>query len=102
MLDGQGVTPTQVPEPSWLCIKPVFWTPLLVDWTRTQPLLSCMMIARMKRSSTPLELAIDLMCSLIWSVSVSLLSQAEEMRILLSSQLKKVSVSLCLYCDLCS
>lgn len=67
--EGHGVTGAgfvevpvlQVPLPLWSCIKPGFLTPLSVVGTRTQPLLSCMTIARMNRESTPVEFDTDTM-----------------------------------------
>ena len=44
-----------VPAPLWLCMRPGLATLHVVVGARTQPLLSCITMARMKRSSTPVE-----------------------------------------------
>lgn len=93
MEEGQGVVllPSllQEPSPAWLCMRPVFTTPLSVDWTRTQPLLSCIITARMNRASTPVSLAIDLMLVLMSLVSSSELSHDAAIRIWLRPQLEE-------------
>lgn len=53
------------------CIRPGFLTPLAVDPTRTQPLDSCMTMARMKRGSTPPDWPTDSMADLSSAVSSS-------------------------------
>jgi hypothetical protein len=67
-LEGHGFDTTpgdpevpvlQVPVPSWSCIRPGFVTLPTVDHTRTQPPLSCIMIARMNRGSTLVALETD-------------------------------------------
>lgn len=50
---GQGLVFAQVPVPAWVCIRPGFTTPPLEVGARTHPPDSCMIVARMKRESTP-------------------------------------------------
>ena len=72
-LAGQGdigVPELQEPGPLCDCIRPGLRTPLSVVCTRTQPLDSCIMIARMKRASTPDWDAMLEMADLISLISV--------------------------------
>jgi len=60
---GQGaVVLAQLLGPLWSCMSPGFTMPPVgetVLGTRTQPLDSCKMVARMNRGSTPVVLATD-------------------------------------------
>src|SRR5258707_543874 len=62
-----------VPEPLWSCMRPGFRTPKFVTGARTQPLLSCMTMAKMKRASTPVVEATDWMLDFRVAISSSLL-----------------------------
>ena len=76
-LAGHGletVASLQVPAPLCDCMRPGFRTPKFVVGARTQPLLSCMMIAKMKRASMPVEEATDWMLLDISDISSSVLS----------------------------